>query len=318
MTLTLPFAPRRVVIGANAHAELSAWLRSRRPDLEVRGAPVPAITADDLAWGEVYVGFRRPQTPTLGSIRWVHCTGAGVDAWMAPVEISRDVLLTRTPESFGPAIAEWALARALCFRLEIMSLAQAQAARDWKAREIPMLAGTKVLAAGTGDVGSAVARAFRGLGCEVTGVSRTGRTSEPAFRAVYPVTALPHLVGEADWIVLTLPNTPATHHLFNRDILSRCRGAVLLNAGRGAVVEESALPEALDAGWLSGAALDVFEVEPLPTTSPLWDHPRVMISPHASGPTTTDGAGLGFLECLGDLEAGRLPSRWVVDRERGY
>lgn len=318
MTLTLPFAPRRVVIGANAHAELAAWLRVQRPELEVRGAPVAAVTDADLAWGEVYVGFRRPSTPTLGNIRWVHCTGAGVDAWMAPVEISREVLLTRTPESFGPAIAEWALSRALCFRLDIMGLARAQAAHEWTGRDIPTLAGTRVLAVGTGDVGSAVARAFGGLGCTVTGVSRTGRATEPAFRAVYPVTALSHLVGEADWIVLTLPNTPATYHLFDRELLRRCRGAVLLNAGRGAVVDEAVLPEALEAGWLSGAALDVFEVEPLPPTSPLWDHPRVMISPHASGPTTTHGAGIGFLECLADLEAGRLPSRWVVDRERGY
>ncbi len=318
MSLTLPFKPRNVVIGANAHAELAAWLRARRGDLEVRGARLPEITAEDLAWGEVYVGFRRPATPTLGNVRWVHCTGAGVDAWMAPVEISRDILLTRTPESFGPAIAEWALTRALCIRQEVLALAEDQARRVWGHREVPLLAGSRVLAVGTGDVGRAVARAFAALGCVVTGVSRTGRSEEEAFASVYPVSALPHLVGEADWIVLTLPNTPATRHLFNRDLLARCQGAVLINAGRGAVVDESILPEALDAGWLSAAALDVFEVEPLPVDSPLWGHPQVMISPHSSGPTTTEGAGEGFLACLSDLEAGRLPSRWVVDRVRGY
>ncbi len=317
-TVPLPWAPRRVVIGANAHAELSCWLRAQRPDLEIRGARQPEITADDLAWADVYVGFRRPVTPTFGRVKWVHCTGAGVDAWMAPVEISRDILLTRTPESFGPAIAEWALTRALVIRQEIFALAASQADRRWDNREIPMLAGTRVLAVGTGDVGSAVARAFAGIGCRVTGVSRTGQSSETSFDAVYPASALPHLVGDADWIVLTLPNTPATHHLFSREVMAKCRGAALLNAGRGAVVEEAALPEALEQGWLSRAALDVFEVEPLPASSPLWHHPKVIVSPHSSGPTTTAGAGEGFLECLAELEAGRLPARWVVDRDRGY
>lgn len=319
MPPSLPFAPKRVVIGANAHAELASWLQARRPDLEIQGARVTDITPAQLAWAEVYVGFRRPRGESLGAVRWVHCTGAGVDAWMSPVEIGRDILLTRTPESFGPAIAEWALARALAFQQRLFPLARAQAARRWSAGEdAPMLAGTRVLALGAGDVGSAVARLFSAVGCRVTGVSRSGRSGEPSFAAVYPVSALAHLVPDAEWIVATLPGTPATRHLVDRSILSRCRGAVLLNAGRGSVVDERVLPEALEAGWLRGAALDVFEVEPLPQSSPLWDDPRVIISPHSSGPTTIAGAGEGFLECLGDLEAGRLPSKWVVERERGY
>jgi D-2-hydroxyacid dehydrogenase (NADP+) len=316
--MPVPFVPRRIVIAANAHSKLVAWLASRRPDLEWRGGRLAEISADDLDWADVYVGFKRPRQPTLGAVRWVHCTGAGVDAWMAPAEIDRSILLTRTPESFGPAIAEWALSRALAFRLQLSDLAKAQAAHRWEGRDVPMLAGSRVLAVGTGDVGSAIARVFAAMGCRVTGVSRTGRTTEPAFASVYPVTALSHLVADADWIVLTLPNTPATYHLFDRNLLARCRGAVLLNAGRGAVVEEAVLPEALDAGWLGGAALDVFEVEPLPPSSPLWDHPRVMVSPHCSGPTTVAGAGEGFLECLAEMESGRLPTRWVVDRVRGY
>jgi phosphoglycerate dehydrogenase-like enzyme len=275
------------------------------------------ITQGDLDWGETYIGFRRPPAASsLGTVRWVHCTGAGVDAWMSP-EISRDVLLTRTPESFGPAIAEWAVSRVLAFQQQLAEVMQSQRERQWVSREIQPVAGTRALLVGTGDVGSAVARQLAALGVHVTGVSRTGRSREPAFSAVYPVDALPHLVGDAQWIVLTLPITPATRGIVSRDILSRCRGAVLLNAGRGAVVDEASLPEALDRGWLRGAALDVFETEPLPASSPLWSDPRVMVSPHISGLTTTAGAGDGFLECLADLEAGRLPS-WVVDRERGY
>lgn len=316
-TPALPFAPRRIVIGANAHAELTSYLRDRRPELEIRGARMVDITQGDLDWAETYIGFRRPPGATsLGNVRWVHCTGAGVDAWMSP-EISRDVILTRTPESFGPAIAEWAVSRVLAFQQQLADVMQAQRERKWAPREIHPVGGTRALLVGTGDVGSTVARQLAALGVHVTGVSRTGRSDEPAFSAVYPVDALPHLVGDAQWIVLTLPITPATRGLLSRDILSRCRGAVLLNAGRGAVVDEAALYEAMEQGWLRGAALDVFETEPLPESSPLWTDRRVMVSPHISGLTTTAGAGDGFLECLADLESGRLPA-WVVDRERGY
>ena len=312
-----PFSPRRIVIGANDHAELAAYITVRRPDLEVRGANLADITADQLAWGDTFAGFRRPRTATLGAIRWVHCTGAGVDAWLSPAEIDRAILLTRTPESFGPMIAEWAAARVLAFQQQLMDVAHAQAERRWTPRRVAMVAGTRALVLGTGDVGRAVATLLDALGCVVTGVSRTGASDCPAFRAVHPVSELPRLVGDADWIVVTLPITPATRGLVSRELLSRCRNAVLLNAGRGAVVEGSALPEALEQGWLRGAALDVFEVEPLPGSSPLWNDPRVMVSPHISGPTTIAGAGDGFLECLAELEQGRLP-RWTVDRERGY
>jgi phosphoglycerate dehydrogenase-like enzyme len=92
---------------------------------------------------------------------------------------------------------------------------------------------------------------------------------------------------------------------------------VLINAGRGAVVDEALIPEALDKGWLAGAILDVFEVEPLPASSPLWDDRRVMISPHISGLTTREGAITGFLECLAEIERGEVPAR-AVDRDREY
>jgi len=314
----LPFAPRRIVLGSNLHAALAAWIRDRRPDLEVRGAKYTDISAGDLAWAEVYLGFKRPPAdPTLGSVRWVHSTGAGVDGFLLPDGLDPRLLLTRSPESFGPMIAEWAVARILAFQQQLTELAAAQREGRWAPRDIARVAGTRALVVGTGDIGRAVATALHALGCVVTGVSRTGTSVHPAFATVHPVSALPTLVGDADWIVLAVPDTPASRGLFSRDLLSRCRGAVLLNAGRGMVLEEAALPAALDAGWLRGAALDVFATEPLPGDSPLWSDPRVMISPHISGITTVEGAGSGFLECLAELEAGRLP-RWTVDRERGY
>ena len=308
---------QHLVIGANAHAELAALLRSARPDLQIRGNRYTELTADDLAWGDSYLGFRRPPLATMGNIRWVHCTGAGVDSWLYPEELPTGILLTRTSESFGPRIAEWALARALAFTQQIVDLANAQRERRWAPRETPMLHGSRVLVVGTGDIGTHVARLFSALGAHVTGVSRTGRGDDAVFPRVASVDALPSLVGDAEWIVLTIPLTAQSRGLFSRDLLARCTGAVLLNAGRGGVVEEAALPEALDKGWLRGLALDVFEVEPLPESSPLWSDPRVMVSPHISGLTTNEGAVIGFLECLSALERGETPPG-LIDRSRGY
>ena len=312
-----PVSTKHVVIGAQAHAPLAEALHRARPDLAIRGNTYTEVTADDLAWGDTYIGFRRPPLATMGNIRWVHCTGAGVDSWLFPDELSRDILLTRTAESFGPMIAEWALARALGFSQQLLDLAQHQLRREWAPRDVATLRGTTAVIVGTGDVGTHVGRLFRSMGCDVLAVSRSGGGDESVFSARSRVSSLATVASKADWLIVTLPLTSHTRGLIGREVLRACRGAVLMNAGRGAVVDEALLPEALDKGWLRGAALDVFETEPLPRESPLWNDARVMISPHISGITTTEGAVSGFLACLAALERGERP-KWIVDRERQY
>jgi len=328
----LPSPPRRILVGASDAAAVAARIAAVRPDLELRAIPHTQVTDADLSWAECYVGFRRPSVTTMGSVRWVHSTGAGVDPWLAPDALAPATLLTRSPERFGPAIAEWAVARILAESQQLGALAAAQRERQWASLTPSRIAGRTALILGTGEIGSAIARALTALGVRVIGVSRTGNvsgamtggrervqvTSDPeCFHAVHTPPQLLSLVGDVDWIIAVLPDTPATRGLLSRDVLSRCQGAMLLNAGRGAVVEESAIPEALDRGWLRAAALDVFQTEPLPSDSPLWTHPRVTISPHCSGPTTIAGAADGFLECLTTIERGERP-RWAIDLVRGY
>lgn len=318
--------PRRVLVAAQGYDAIIASLQRQRPDLSYRGALHTAVTDDDLDWADTYVGFKRPPHATaLGNVRWVHCTGAGVDSWLASPGLHADILLTRTSESFGPAIAEWAVARIFAIQQQLFDLARAQRAHEWAPREPARVAGTRAIVVGTGDVGGTIAARLAALGVLVDGVSRTGASSRAQrenatispFRAIHLTSALAELVAHADWIILALPETPETRGLISRAMLSRCTGAVLLNAGRGRVLDEAAIRDALAHGWLRALALDVFAVEPLPADSPLWDDPRVIISPHCSGVTTVAGAVEGFLTCLADLEAGRT-SRWTVDRVRGY
>jgi len=305
-----------VLVGYNALRGVGEYITARRPDLEVREKRVPEIAPDDLAWAEVYVGFRRPAAGGLNGVQWVHCVGAGVDAFLGADPLPERVLLTRTSEAFGAQIAEYCVARALAETQGILALAEEQRARRWTPRHPVPLRGSRVLVVGTGEVGSAVARAFQALGCEVHGVSR-GAAARPPFAAVSAASALGDVVADAQWMVLAAPLTPETRHLVGREVLCRCRGLYLINVGRGALVDESALPEALDEGRLRGAALDVFEVEPLPVESPLWARRDVLVSPHVAGLTTVEGAARGFLECLAEVERGERP-RYAVDRSRGY
>jgi D-2-hydroxyacid dehydrogenase (NADP+) len=311
------YAARRAIVAGSMHAELARALGEEIPQVEFRGSTLEGITDGDLVWADTYIGFKRPPLPAMGNVRWVHCTGAGVDAWLYPVELPREILLTRTSESFGPMIAECALARALAFTQQIIQLAAAQRERRWEHRDVRFIRGTRALVVGTGDVGTHIARLFRALGATVAGVSRSERADRSVFGEAHGIDDLAALVGAADWLVLALPLTRETDGLITRDVLMRCRGAVLINAGRGAVVAEAAIPQALNAGALRGAALDVFTVEPLPASSPLWSDERVMISPHLSGPTTVTGAVAGFVESYRALRDGKRPPHGV-DRAKQY
>lgn len=311
------FLAKRVIVGAGSHREMIEALRARLPHLEFRGNLHTQLTSADLEWADTYVGFRRPPIGTLGNVHWVHCTGAGVDSWLYPVELPADILLTRTSESFGPMIAEWALARALAHTQRLRDVEAMQARREWTSIDISFMRGTHAVIIGTGDVGSHIGSAFRAMGVRVSGVSRTGRGDSAVFDQVARIDDLRAAVRAATWLIVALPLTRETDGLIGFDDLMATNGAYLINAGRGAVIDEPAISRALDAGGLSGAALDVFAVEPLPDGSPLWADRRVMVSPHLSGPTTIGGAVDGFVECLQELEQDRWPSR-TVDRSRQY
>ena len=307
--------PRRILIGHKRMTGLDERIRAARPDLEVRAMDLNTIGEPDLAWADCYVGFRRPKPEDWGSVRWIHCVGAGVDAYIVP-PIPAGIVLTRTSEDFGPQIAEYCAARALAITQEMRKLDAAQKARRWEPDHPRPLAGSRTLVVGTGHVGRAVARTFTALGCGVQGVSRSGVPAD-GFAAVSPVSRLPELVDGVDWIILCAPLTSETRGLFSATLMDRCRGAVLMNVGRGALADEAAIPAALEAGRLRAVVLDVFEREPLPPDSPLWARDDVYLTPHISGLTTVEGAALGFLECLAAFERGES-TPWLVDRERGY
>ena len=313
-----PWFPKRILLSHALHEGLGDYLLERRPDLKIRARGLTEISADDVAWAEVLVGFRAPP-PEAGrwqELRWIHCIGAGVDAFAFRTGLSSATLLTRTSEDFGPMIGEYCVARALAVTQRLRQLDREQASQRWRPKHPERIRGTRALIVGTGTVGRGIANAMLAAGCVVDGVSRTGEAREP-FGAVLPIAEFGEAVRGARWLVLACPLTEETYHLLDRRRLSACDGVYLINVGRGQLVDEPVLPDALDSGWLAGAALDVFEKEPLPEDSPLWKRSEITISPHISGLTTIPGAAAGFLACLAEVEAGRRPA-FAVDVRRGY
>jgi len=311
-----PWFPKRLLVSHALHEGLGDYLLARRPDLEVRARGLTEITANDVAWAEVLVGFRAPSVAGWQQLRWIHCIGAGVDAFAFRTGLAEHTLLTRTAEDFGPQMGEYCVTRAFAVTQRLRHLEAEQRAHSWKPKHPEQIRGTRALVVGTGTVGRGIARAFLAVGCEVTGVSRSGAPRAP-FAQVSAVPRFAEAIAGARWLILACPLTEATFHFLDRTRLAQCAGAYLINVGRGPLVDQEVLPEALDRGWLAGCALDVFEAEPLPEGSPLWDRRDVTISPHISGLTTIPGAGDGFLACLAEVEAGRVPAL-AVDPRRGY
>ena len=313
---TLPSPPKTVLLTDFFREAQLPLLRAARPKIEFRAVAPQDLTKDDIAWAEAFVGFRPPKHLEVRGPKWIHGSGAGVDAWLFRREFPAGVLLTRTDQPFGPMIGEYCVARALAERQELIQLNEEQRRGEWTMRGIPVVAGTRALVIGTGEVGRGIAARLHALGVTVDGVSSGGRAVHP-FARVFERRHLHDALKGAVWLILAAPLTEGTFHLIGAEEFRVARGSYLINVGRGALVDETAILPALDAGHLRGAALDVFEVEPLPPDSPLWKHPKVLISPHISGLTTVEGATAGFLHALEALERGERPGM-AVDVKRGY
>lgn len=252
-------------------------------------------------------------------LRWVHVAGAGVDAVMTAEIASSDVVVTNARGVFNQSIAETVVAMMLVFAKDMVRTLALQAQRTWFHRDTEMLAGQTALIVGAGEIGRAIGRAIAALGIEVTGVATSERHDED-LGLVRSVEDLDSLLPRSDFVILVLPLTDLTKGIIGPEQLALMRTtARLINVGRGQLVDEPALIAALQAGSIAGAALDVFETEPLPSNSPLWRMPNVIVSPHMSADFH------GWLEALADQFFDNLDRRLdgqpllnVVDKQLGY
>lgn len=266
-----------------------------------------------LVWEFTSVALR-DAWPHADALRWVHTASAGVDRLTFPALLDSDVALTNSRGVFDQPIAEYVLGLVVAMAKDLPGTLAQQARREWRHRETERVGGRRAVVVGGGPIGRACAGLLRAAGMDV------GLVGRRAGDGVHAFDDLPDLLGRAEWLVLAAPLTDATRSLVDaRTLAALPPGARVINVGRGPLVVQDDLVAALASGHLGGAALDVFEREPLPPESPLWDLPGVIVSPHMSGDV------IGWRDELEDLFVDNLtryragePLRNEVDKSLGF
>lgn len=284
---------------------------------------------------EVCFGFGMPRELFLAAtldarseLRWVHTATAGVASMLYPEMLASPVILTNSAGVHAPPIAETVIGMVLYFARGLDVAVDAQRGRAWQAERFEHdsvlareVAGATLGIIGLGSIGIEVAARAHGLGMRVLAVRRSENTAPDGIELLTGDHSLPELLGRSDYIAICAPSTPETRGMIDtRAIAAAKRDAVIINVSRGDIIDsEHSLAAALADGRLRGAALDVFHTEPLPISSPMWDLPNVLITPHVSG------VGQGFWDRETALIIDNVkrylngePLKNVVDKRRGY
>ncbi|MEM6941325.1 MAG: D-2-hydroxyacid dehydrogenase [Pseudomonadota bacterium] len=284
---------------------LPQLLESYRPDIvyTVRFAGSPGYPRDALLG---------PSGP-----RWIANGGAGTDH-LGHWDTSR-VTITNAAGIAADMMAEYIMGAFLHFTLDVPGLLHDKSARRWQSRLVRPLAGQSLLIVGLGHTGRALAARAKAFGMHILGTRANPRPMAEVDE-VHAAQALPDLLPRADFIAVCTPLTKATHRLIGpEEVAAMKQGTILADVSRGGVIDQKALYGALKNAHIAGAALDVFETEPLPADSPFWDLDNTLISPHCSSVSEdweTASFDL-FLQNLGRWMAGE-PLRNIVDPDRGY
>jgi len=314
---------------------------------QVRVAQQACHNADEVATAltshpatEVLYTFHLPRQALVLAprLRWIQLHSAGADHLLDHPILHTSVAITTTSGIHATPIAEYVFASILAHRWQVPRWTHCQREREWPAGRWnlyarPELRGSTLGIVGYGSIGREVGRLGRAFGMRVFALRRSAGRAEEGYAVdytgdlegaipdrFYPPEALHEMLAECDYAVIALPLTSATFHVIGEAELRVMKpSAYLVNIARGAIVDEAALIRALQEGWIGGGGLDVFEQEPLPTASPLWDLDHVLISPHVAGfsPRYDERAAALFAQNLARYLAGELLLN-LVDKARGY
>jgi phosphoglycerate dehydrogenase-like enzyme len=314
----------------NAPAWFAERLTKEFPKLEIAHRRSYEGVEEHLRDSEILFAFslRAEQFKFAKKLRWIHAPTAAVHQLLFPELVSSDVVLTNAREVHGPVVAEHVIALIFALAKKIPQAARLQQSGIWgqdaiwndgpRPREV---AGATLGLIGLGSIGRTVARMASALGMRVIAVREHLEKEKPeGVTAVYSGAQLNDLFSQSDYVVVAAPLTDATRGLINAERLAAMRpDAYLINVGRGPQVDEAALADALRNRRIAGAALDVFEQEPLPTGSPLWELDNLLITPHTAGLTEKlwQRHYALFSENLRRY-LNREPLLFIVDKQKGY
>jgi phosphoglycerate dehydrogenase-like enzyme len=293
------------------------------PHLEVTTLKGTTYTSEQLAKAEIIVGFPKPEDLVHAtSLRWLHAPSSGVTQYADKALFARkDVLLTNSSGTYGKQIADHIIGMIIAFNHNFFTYHNQMKERVWK-NIFPShdIWESTLLIVGLGDIGTNLAKRAKAHGMRVLAVKRTASEKPSCVDALKTIDELDSLLGQADYLALCPAYTKETEHLIDAKRLSMMKStAYLINVGRGALVDEQALIEALETKRLAGAGLDVTQLEPLPPTSKLWNLENVFITPHSSGLSPSDPHQVFslFLNNLRKFLHGE-PMQNLVDFQRKY
>ena len=274
---------------------------------------------------DIIYGFAPSIVKSSKNLKWLCVPWAGVDSLMTPGYFANeDCLLTNAAGAYGVSIAEHMIAVLLVMMRRLDEFMAETRTGQWKMpRPQKSLKDCRITVLGTGDIGTTFAkrvRAFEPAG--ITGVCRSGKSSDSVYDKVLTVTELDSVLPQTDLLAMSLPATPETRGILSRERMALLpEGAYIVNVGRGSAIDEDALADALESGHIAGAALDVFQKEPLPEGHRLWKTKKLLITPHVAGNMTLaytkDKNVQMFLEDLENFTKG-APLHYLVDRKLGY
>ena len=256
-------------------------------------------------------------------VQWVHTRSAGLDNILFPELIESRVPLTNGTGVFSASLGEFALAGVLFFAKDLRRMVRNQEAGVWEQFDITEIAGQTVGIVGYGDIGRAVAARVKAMGMRVIAVKRSGPllyNVDPLVERIYRPDQLDEFLPQCDYVVAAAPLTAETKGMIGVDAFAAMKpGAVVMNVGRGPVIDEAAMVAALEAGTIRGAVLDVFDQEPLPAGHPLYRLKNVLLSPHCADhtPDWMDKAMEFFIAQFERFSKGE-PLMNVVDKRAGY
>lgn len=274
---------------------------------------------------DIIYGFAPSIVKSSKNLKWLCVPWAGVDSLMVPGYFANeDCLLTNAAGAYGVSIAEHMIAVSLVMMRRLDEFMAETRSGQWKLpRPQKSLKDCRITVLGTGDIGSTFAKRARAFEPDcIVGVCRSGKSSQTVYDKVLSVNQLDTVLPETDLLAMSLPATAETRGILSRERLALLpKGAYIVNVGRGSAIDEDALADALDSGRLAGAALDVFQTEPLPEGNRLWKTKNLLITPHVAGnmtlPYTKDKNVNMFLEDLENFTKG-AQLHYLVDKKLGY
>lgn len=293
-------------------------IRARWPEMRVVHLPDYDRLPAELPDTDIFVGYslRAEQLTHAKKLKWIHSTAAGVAQLMYPELRDSGIVVTNPSGIFSPPMAEHTMGLLLALARNFPDSVRHQDRSHWGQQDmwdLPQrfteLSGKILLIVGFGSIGRDLAKRASAFDMRVWGVTRSGKSASPHAEKIVPASQLEEVLAQADYVVIAAPETSETRHLIGGAQIARMKpGARLINVGRGSLLDEKALIQALEKGSLGGAALDVTSIEPLPADSPLWKAPNLFLTPHTSAVS----------DRLWDRETGLLMDlleRWFEGRE---